>query len=176
MKPVFVIVATTPKGEIGFQNGLPWKLEGDLPRFKRLTMGNTVIMGRKTYESLPGPLKGRTVIVVTSKPENLKEKEGILYSAKDLASAIEMAQYLEGQRIYIAGGAKIYEEALQHKAVDGVHLTTVYQEPKEGYDTVIQNFSLKGFHLADDIQYVNGYDNEKGLWILSHTYSKYVRL
>ena len=65
---VSLICAVAANGVIGIENHLPWKLPADLKRFKALTMGHPVIMGRKTYESLGKPLPGRTNIVITRQP------------------------------------------------------------------------------------------------------------
>ncbi|HHM12236.1 MAG TPA: dihydrofolate reductase, partial [Planctomycetaceae bacterium] len=66
-----LIVAASENRVIGRQGDLPWRLPADLRRFRKLTMGHAVIMGRRTYGSLPGPLPGRRLIVLTSHPETL---------------------------------------------------------------------------------------------------------
>jgi dihydrofolate reductase len=142
-KPIEVIVAATPDGEIGYKNTLPWRLKGDLKRFKELTMGNILIMGKNTYESLPGPLEGRTVIVVSkSLFTKVGEIPGDVFVTQSLPDALTLANRMKrGPTIFIAGGASLYESVLQWPAVK-VHLTTVYKEAAEGYDTVIRNFNV----------------------------------
>jgi len=65
---IAIIVAMTPQGLIGKDNQIPWRLPADLQRFKKITMGHPIIMGRKTFESLPGLLPGRQHIVLTRNP------------------------------------------------------------------------------------------------------------
>lgn len=179
MKPVSIILATTPKGEIGVNNTIPWKLKGDLPRFKQMTMGNIVIMGRKTYESLPQPLTGRKVIVISRRPgafllPHLDNDD--LYSAKSLEEAFSIADTLPGNQIFIAGGVSLYEMALAADYPCTVELTTVYKESPYGYDAVIGDFSLKGFeYILDGAQVVCETDPKTGLVVVTHTYSRYVR-
>lgn len=154
-KPIEVIVAATRKGEIGCKGTIPWKLEGDLKRFKDLTMGNVVIMGRKTVESLSGPLVGRKLIVVSKSiikhvacgVRNEKDEEFLdKYQFDDvvgsLTDAIELAQssfYPDQKSIFIAGGAGIYAEAIP--LADVLHLTGVVPHGDAEYDAVIPNFS-----------------------------------
>lgn len=183
-KQISIIVAATPKGEIGAQNQIPWRLNGDLKRFKELTMNNVVIMGRKTFESLPGPLNGRRVIVVTSEPEALLlkyQENDDIYAANSLADAIALANadaglFSMGNKIFIAGGASIYEEALNADFPCKLELTTVYKKPLADYDTVIPNFNISKFKLHDDkVVPVFELDKETGQMLVSHTYGTYWR-
>ncbi len=105
--PYSIIVAMDRHNAIGFENELPWgmSLKDDLANFKKLTTGTSVIMGRKTFESLDSrPLPDRENIVVTSKPTGVK---GVL-SVMSLESAYTLARY----PIFIIGGGQIYESAL----------------------------------------------------------------
>ena len=99
-----ILVAVSPEGIIGKDNTIPWHYSADLKRFKRLTTGNTIIMGRKTWESLPiKPLPNRRNIVITRS------------SIKDIEcfqSIDDALQTCEGD-IWFIGGAGIYEEAMQ---------------------------------------------------------------
>lgn len=94
MTELIGIVAATRDGIIGHNGGIPWHIPEDLAHFRKVTMGQTVIMGRKTYESLPKPLDGREVIVIGRGYHTLDE-------AMDKALARDV--------VYIAGGKKIYE-------------------------------------------------------------------
>ena len=93
---VSIVVAAAENHAIGRRGDLPWRLPADLKRFKQLTMGGSLIMGRKTYESHPRPLPGRTSIVLTSSPEqvsvpeDLKEGTNVL-TAASLDEAIAQA-------------------------------------------------------------------------------------
>ena len=99
-----ILVAVSPEGIIGKDNTIPWHYSADLKRFKRLTTGNTIIMGRKTWESLPKkPLPNRRNIVITrSSIENIE-------CFKSIDDAL---QTCEGDVGFI-GGAGIYQEAMQ---------------------------------------------------------------
>ena len=99
-----ILVAVSPEGIIGKDNTVPWHYSADLKRFKRLTTGNTIIMGRKTWESLPKkPLPNRRNIVITR--SSIKEVECF-------RSIDDALQTCEGD-IWFIGGAGIYQEAMQ---------------------------------------------------------------
>ena len=99
-----ILVAVSPEGIIGKDNTIPWHYSADLKRFKRLTTGNTIIMGRKTWESLPKkPLPNRRNIVITrSSIENIE-----CFNSID-----DALQTCEGD-VWFIGGAGIYQEAMQ---------------------------------------------------------------
>ena len=104
---VIIIVAMTGERIIGKGNDLPWHLPEDLRHFKRLTTGNTVVMGHNTYLSIGKPLPRRNNIVISP---DLESGEGITV-CRDLESALEKAESL-GKSIFIIGGAYTYEKAL----------------------------------------------------------------
>jgi len=119
-----IIVAMTPERVIGRDGGLPWKQPADLARFKQLTMGHPLIMGRKTFQSIGRPLPGRTSIVLSrdaSFPDN--EAEGIIV-AKNLDEALARAGgCIGGDETFIVGGGEVYAQALYR--VDRILLTLV---------------------------------------------------
>jgi dihydrofolate reductase len=137
-KPLEMIVAATARGEIGYQNTIPWRLKGDLRRFKEITMGNIVIMGKNTYESLPGPLEGRTVIVVSTSlaatyslvgsPLGRCIKNPNVFYVHSLSAALKYAKDMEGDKILIAGGVQLYRAALDMPIT--LHLTLVHKKPE----------------------------------------------
>jgi dihydrofolate reductase len=101
------ILAITPAGIIGRDGGLPWRLGTDLRRFKQLTLGGVLIMGRKTYESIGRPLPGRQTIVITRNPA-WHADEGVLRT-----DSPEEALRLAGDRpTFVVGGAEIYRQLL----------------------------------------------------------------
>ena len=109
-----ILVATSPEGIIGKDNTIPWHYSEDLKRFKRLTVGKNIIMGRKTWESLPiKPLPDRRNIVITRNPINNVE---CFKSIKDAVSTCE-------GDIWFIGGAGIYEEAMS--LADFIDMTLV---------------------------------------------------
>jgi len=115
---VSLIVAMDRGGVIGHQGDLPWHLRADLQRFKRLTMGHPIIMGRKTYESIGRLLPGRTTVIVTR--QSAYEVPGAI-----IVSGIEEAIQAcpEADEVFITGGAEIYRAAMEY--VDRLYLTRV---------------------------------------------------
>lgn len=111
---IAIIAAVSPEGVIGVDGAIPWHYSADMKRFKRLTVGATVIMGRRTWESLPvRPLKERRNIVITRRTLDGVECFGDIPSA--LASTTG--------DVWFIGGARIYEEAMAH--ADLIDLTHV---------------------------------------------------
>jgi len=104
-----VIVALTNKGVMGRNNALPWHLPEDLKRFKLLTMGHPIIMGRKTFESIGRALPGRLNIVITRQGE-FKVPEGVV-RASGLQNAINIAM-AKNSKAFVIGGASLIEESL----------------------------------------------------------------
>ncbi|MDR6430614.1 dihydrofolate reductase [Brucella pseudogrignonensis] len=119
-----IVVAASENNVIGRDNDMPWKLSTDLKRFKALTLGKPVIMGRKTWESIGRPLPGRPNLVVTRDAGFKADGATIVSSLED---AIELgrkfATELGVDEVCIIGGGKIYAQALPF--VDRVHLTRV---------------------------------------------------
>lgn len=104
---LFLIYARAANGTIGKDNTLPWHLPADLKRFKALTMGKPIIMGRKTFEGLPGLLPGRRHIVLTRREEWQSEGTEV---ARGVDEAIAIArQDNENGEIAVVGGAAIYD-------------------------------------------------------------------
>ena len=107
MMNLSLIVAASENGVIGNKGDLPWHLSEDLKRFKRLTMGHHLIMGRRTFESIGRCLPGRTTIVLTRDPQF--SFEGVLV-AHSLEQAIEFAR--NDDRPFVVGGSQIYKIAM----------------------------------------------------------------
>jgi dihydrofolate reductase len=118
---ISLIVAVSDNGVIGRRGQLPWRLSSDLQRFKSLTMGHAVLMGRKTFESIGRPLPGRRMIVVT-RQENYRAKGAeVVYSLKEgYRRAAEQGE----TEVFVIGGAEIFREALPHAAQ--LYLTRVH--------------------------------------------------
>ncbi len=108
------------KRGIGKKNKLMWHIPGELPRFKRITTGHPVIMGRKTYESIGRPLPNRTNIVIT-RDTNYKAEECLV--VESIEKAIEIAKEKDQNEIFIIGGGEIYRQALP--MVDKLYITLV---------------------------------------------------
>lgn len=107
MVKLSVIVAIAKDGVIGVNNTLPWHLPEDLKRFKALTMGHHIIMGRKTYDSLGRLLPGRTTVIVTRNADY--QIEGALI-ANSLEQAIAMCH--NDDEVFLIGGAELYQTGL----------------------------------------------------------------
>ncbi len=108
MTTISLIVASARNGVIGINNTLPWHLPEDLRRFKALTMGHHIIMGRKTYESLGRLLLGRTTVIVT---RNKSYKIAGALVAHSLQDAIKLCK--NDDEVFIIGGAELYKDGLQ---------------------------------------------------------------
>lgn len=121
-----MIYAVSPEGVIGANGGIPWRHPGDLRRFKRVTLGTTVIMGRKTFESVGKPLPGRRNIVVTSQRIDMPGVESVASVGEALARAGD-------DNVWFVGGARIYAEAMDH--VDVIDVTYV-PDHIAGHDVV----------------------------------------
>ncbi len=105
--PLSIIAAMAHNRVIGKDNRLPWNLPADLQHFKRITMGKPMIMGRKTWESLPGLLPGRRHIVVTGDPDYQADGAEVVHS---LEQAISQAGDVD--EVMLVGGANLYAQAL----------------------------------------------------------------
>lgn len=134
------LIAMTPSGVIGRDGDLPWRLSSDLRRFKQLTMGGVLLMGRRTYDSIGRPLPGRETVVVTR--QSGWQSEGV-HRASDLDAAVELAQSL-GKAVFVVGGAEIYRQVLPR--CDWLLLTRVWASV-EG-DTVLQ-VDLDAFEVLE---------------------------
>jgi dihydrofolate reductase len=120
---VILIAAVGSNGVIGRDNELPWRIREDLQRFKQLTLGHTLVMGRKTYDSIGRPLPGRRTVVVTRQPDWFAQAGGVEV-AHSLDHALKVAN---GNKVYVAGGGEIYRQALP--LADRLELTEVAQSP-----------------------------------------------
>lgn len=119
MPEIVFILARADNGVIGRDGALPWRLPADLKRFKALTMGTPMVMGRKTFESFPSPLPGRRHIVLTRDPHWRAEGAEVVH---DVDAAIRLAGDVD--TISIVGGAEIYRLFLPR--ADRVELTEVH--------------------------------------------------
>lgn len=116
-----IIVAKSTNHVIGIHNTLPWHLPADLKHFKHTTLGHHVILGRKTFASLPGPLPGRKPIVLTQHPD---DHIFTCHTAPNLPAAFDLAQKAGETEVFIAGGSTVYEAALA--TADKIYLTEVH--------------------------------------------------
>ena len=116
---IILVVARAQNGVIGRGGKLPWHLPADLKRFKALTMGSVMVMGRKTFDSLPGLLPGRRHVVLTRDPNWSADGAEI---ARSVEEALELAR---GERVSVIGGAEIFDLFLP--LADRIELTEVLE-------------------------------------------------
>lgn len=114
-----LVVAVSENGVIGSKNGLPWKLPDEMKRFRELTKGHAIVMGRKTWESIGRPLPERRMLVVTRDPSKLADAPVEAFASLDEA----LAAAGEGE-VFVIGGGEIYREALPR--ADRVYFTRVH--------------------------------------------------
>ena len=133
-----MVVAMTPSGVIGRDGGMPWRLSTDLRRFKRLTLGGVLIMGRKTYESIGRPLPGRRTVVLSRDPH--WESPGV-QTCTTPGQAIEL---LGPDRGFVVGGAQIYRLMLPY--CKEICLTRVWSSVAG--DTVV-DLDWSGFQVIE---------------------------
>ena len=117
-----LIVAMDEEGGIGRDNRIPWHLSADLRRFKQITMGHCIIMGRRTYESIGRSLPGRTSIVITS--QNNYQTEADVIQVDSLEAALQAAKRLGEIEAFIVGGGEIFQQSLP--LADRIYLTRVH--------------------------------------------------
>jgi dihydrofolate reductase len=154
---ISAIVSVGKNLVIGRADKLMWPIPEDLKRFKRLTMGHPVIMGRKTFESilqsLGKPLPGRTNVVITRSSTSLGVNDPSVIITHSLEEALQKASEVEQEEIFIGGGAQIYEQALP--ITDRLYLTLIDDEkPGDAYFPAYDHLFTK--KLAEESGEHNG--------------------
>ena len=144
MTTLHLIVARARNGVIGKDNAMPWYLPEDLKHFKRTTLGKPVIMGRKTWESLPKALPGRLNIVITRQADYVAEGATVVTSVEDALEAVK-----DMPDAFIMGGAEIYRQTMDRVMV--AHITVINAD-FEG-DAVFDAFNEADWNLAQEETY-----------------------
>lgn len=145
---------------IGLQNDMPWHLPKDLAYFKKVTTGHTVVMGRRTYESIGRPLPNRRNVVVTRKESpNLPAEVEVL---RDLNTVLQWEKENPQEEIFIAGGGQLYEQMIPH--ADRLYITkissnfegdTYFPEiDKENWEIVSETFEKKDENHPFDLTFI----------------------
>ncbi len=146
MKPeIIMILARSDNGVIGDKGKLPWHLPADLKHFKALTTGSPMVMGRKTFESLPGLLPGRRHIVLTRNSDWAAKGAETVTSINDAISAAD------ADKIYIIGGAEIYHlfADIAHKvALTQVHIEAQGDTYMDEFNSGIWQETAREYHEA----------------------------
>lgn len=134
------IVAMAANRVIGANNQLPWRLPADLARFKRLTLGHTLLLGRKTYESIGRPLPGRTFVVVTRQRDYAPPGVKVAHTVDE---ALALAQ--GDDEVFVAGGAEIYAQTMDR--LNRLYLTRIERDFPG--DTYFPEVDLSGWKLLE---------------------------
>lgn len=147
---ISLIAAVSRNGVIGRDGDMPWKLSTDLKRFKALTLGKPVIVGRKTFDSFGGrPLPGRPHVIVTRNPDFRYEGADVAASLTEaIAIAGERAAELGTDEIYVLGGGQIYAEAIA--IADTLRITHVDADIPDG-DTVFPAIDPAMFDKVEEL-------------------------
>ncbi len=124
MPEIIGIAAVAANGVIGAGNDIPWRIPADWQRFKTMTMGHVLIMGRKTYDSIGRSLPGRMTFVITR--DRMWRGDGV-HAVPSLDEAFDQALRLDPQTIFVAGGGEIYRTAWDR--LTGLEITEVEQNP-----------------------------------------------
>ena len=139
---IAIIVAYAKNRVIGYKGRIPWNIEGEKRRFKELTTNNVVVMGRKTFEEIGHPLPNRFTYVVSS------TKNFDTDNCKTVKSLDEALKLASGKDIYIAGGQRLYEEAI--KLADYLYITEIDQDFVG--DTYFPSFDETKYHRKIELE------------------------
>jgi dihydrofolate reductase len=154
---LILVVAMAENGVIGRDNRLLWRIKTDMGRFRRLTMGKPMIMGRKTFQSIGKPLPGRETIVLTRDEGFSAEGAHVVHTWEEaVAKGEELAVRAGADAVAVAGGAEIYALSLPH--VQTLFLTEVHTAP-EG-DAVFPSFDRSQFREVKREDHSKGPDDE----------------
>jgi len=159
---IVLIAAVAKNGVIGVDGGLPWHLPDDLRRFKAVTRGHQVVMGRRTFEGLPGPLPQRRNYVVTRQQGYLAEGVEVVHSLEEAIARAESHATSPVDPLYVLGGAVLYTAALS--IADRLDLTLVDAEI-EG-DTVFPSFSMDDWVEIESADHLADEDHEYGFRVV----------
>ena len=147
---ISIIVAMDEKRGIGVNNRLPWHLSSDLKRFKSLTMGHHLIIGRKTFETIGKPLPGRINIVLSRNPDY--EPPGCLVACS-IDEALTIPKQKKESEVFIIGGSELYADTIA--IADRIYLTVVHADvPADiffpDFDETEWLVDQSSYHPADD--------------------------
>ena len=144
---ISIIVAVAENGVIGSGNQMPWHISEDLKRFKAITTGHPVVMGRKTFESLGRPLPNRTNVVITRNPDYKAEGAEVVGSLEEA-----VAMFPASEEVFIIGGGEIYRQSMG--IADRLYITRVARD-FEG-DTVFPDIDESEWRITCREHHQNG--------------------
>jgi len=158
---ISIIVAMGKSHQIGLNNKIPWRLKSDFKHFKETTMGGTLIMGRKTFESIPGgPLPGRTTIVLTRDLKKF-DAQPSHYMTTNIYSALDLAWSID-KDVWLCGGAEVYREGL--KFADELIVSSIDWDEKA--DTYFPDYVKLFWKLYDMKFYPKEDTGDSHDWVL----------
>jgi len=159
---ISIIVAVSENKVIGNKGSIPWNIPEEQLLFKKITMGHTLIFGRKTYESIGRPLPGRRNIIITRQKE-YKAKGCIIAHSLDQALFLGRGEKNDKKDIFIGGGKEIYKLAVPF--VNRIYLTTIHKKIKG--DTFFPDFPVDDFKVIHSESFID---------TLSYSFKIYQRL
>lgn len=163
--PLDIVVAAAENGVIGRDNGLIWRLKTDLRRFRALTMGRPLILGRRTWESIGRPLPGREIIVVTRDPAYAAAGVRVVHGLDEaVALGREIAASSGVDSVAVGGGGEIFRALMPQAEL--VHLTIVHDRP-EG-DVTFDPVDLSQFREVSRESHPAGPDDEHAFTFLDY--------
>jgi dihydrofolate reductase len=142
------ILAIAQNNAIGLDGKLPWHLPIELKLFQEVTMHHTLIMGRKTYESLPGILPNREHIIIS---QSLNSIQGV-HIASSVNHALSIAESLTPQKVFVIGGKRIFDELIPQ--CNAIHVSRIMREFNADtfYDINIQGYTIEQSHSLRDVE------------------------
>lgn len=152
---ISIIVAVAENGVIGRGGELPWHLSADLKRFKKLTMGHTIVMGRRTWESIGRPLPGRRMVVVTRRAD-YRPPDMEIEVAGCLDEALRLAAAAGDDEAFIIGGRGLFHEAITRS--DRLHYTRVHAQVVG--DTRFPEIDWNAWKQLESIRHEANADND----------------
>ena len=141
---IYTIAAMSKNRVIGYKNKLPWNIPEDLKRFKKLTFGNPVIMGRKTFESIGKVLPGRRNVIITRNKEYFHPNIEVV---KGFSEALKLCR--NNKKIFFIGGAEIYKNSLKYS--DFMELTIIKKNVHG--DVFFPNFKMSDWQIINEIEF-----------------------
>lgn len=178
-KSDFFVIAAACKGNgIGYNNKLPWRLKREMEYFNRMTTDdahkNVVIMGRKTWSSIPPkyrPLEDRTNVVLSRTVSTIEDRESVDHIFSSLPDALEGVSQLRNKgQVWVVGGQSIYEEALRLPQCKRIYLTKIDKEFE--CDTFFPEIDESIFKLTDDPEVPTEEQEEDGIKYKFHVYER----
>ena len=158
---IIIIVAMGKQNQIGLNGTMPWHLHDDLQNFKKITSGHSIIMGRKTFDSIGKTLPKRLNFVVTSQPERINAYEVCSFSGLD--KAIDKARLFD-DKIFIIGGASIYRQSLD--IADKLIITHV--DYSGNADTYFPEIDFDKWQIIDKVFFAKNNNNDYDFEVISY--------